>query len=469
MDTIWKDLSDWEKEIRKKDESLNKRKAIHDKSLPPIQQPVKIIVDEQKPVGIQYLNRSRIPDKVEIPSKLTLKERAEDEKTKGNAFFGKQAYKEAILHYTKAIGIDPTVSVYFVNRAMAYLKINSYLEAERDCTRGLQLQPNNVKALWRRGIALSGLGRMNEARKDFQTALTIEPNNKSILDELAKITPEPRASTIQKKPTQQSRKRLSIEVVDEAYYDMAPSSALSDPSTSEVYPRNLRTKIPSDESPISHDNIESRQVKPLKTVQKDDKKDSRSDVRKEDTKKSRSDVRKEDTKDVKKDAMKDDKKDAMKDDTKETHKDTPVDSISKVSATQPIQKPSIPIKMSCPRTSFEFERDWKTYKNRGDDMLYAYFRNISPSIYATLFKSSLESDQLEKMIDMIHGRYLHDESKEKIVEVLDGLSKVHRIDMLIMFLNKKQELALQHIFDALVPSIPKDRLSPLARIFKVKV
>lgn len=42
----------------------------------------------------------------------------------GNEYFGKKDFKNAILFYGRAIDLDPTVPVYFVNRAMAYLKIN---------------------------------------------------------------------------------------------------------------------------------------------------------------------------------------------------------------------------------------------------------------------------------------------------------------------------------------------------------
>lgn len=52
-----------------------------------------------------------------------------------------------------------------------------------------------------------------------------------------------------------------------------------------------------------------------------------------------------------------------------TPKPTPV-AVSK--PTTP--KPAPVLKFTCPRTNFEFERDWKTYKGRGDDILYQYFQ-----------------------------------------------------------------------------------------------
>lgn len=44
----------------------------------------------------------------------------------------------------------------------------------------------------------------------------------------------------------------------------------------------------------------------------------------------------------------------------------------KIAPTAP--KITSPMKFICPRTNFEFERDWKTYKGRGDEILYQYFQ-----------------------------------------------------------------------------------------------
>lgn len=42
---------------------------------------------------------------------------------------------------------------------------------------------------------------------------------------------------------------------------------------------------------------------------------------------------------------------------------------------EPIVKKSMtPLKVNVPRTNFEFERDWKTFKARGENELYEYFQ-----------------------------------------------------------------------------------------------
>lgn len=47
--------------------------------------------------------------------------------SQGNACFQKQDFKAAITHYTKAIDFDPSNAVFFINRAMAYLKLQMYV------------------------------------------------------------------------------------------------------------------------------------------------------------------------------------------------------------------------------------------------------------------------------------------------------------------------------------------------------
>ncbi|KAI8082578.1 uncharacterized protein B0P05DRAFT_537577 [Gilbertella persicaria] len=386
--TLWNDLLAWQEDINAKDNAASRRKLVHDQGLPPIRKSTEIMLEDTKPVGLQVLSLKK-PTPHNTSLDLTT---AEAEKAKGNDYFAKKDFKNAIACYGKAIDLDPTVPVYFVNRAMAYLKINSFLEAEKDCTRGLELQPKNVKALWRRGIALRELGRIEEARKDFEKGLAIEPNNKSILDELRKLPkekPVKKVSFVEK----EEKRRLPINVIDEAY------------------PKSKNT-------PLIKPVVETKQ--PTKTIEPVEKK--------------------------------------------------PI--VEKKETIVP-SKSTTPIKFTSPRTNFEFERDWKTYKARGDDVLYQYFQTIQPSSYVTLFKSSLESDQFEKMIDLLETKYTKEKSPQDIFYVLQGLSQVKRLDMLIMFLDKKSQQALQGLFELLKSNCDKtivqEKLVKLSKVFNTRI
>lgn len=51
-------------------------------------------------------------------------EKAVKEKEKGNNFFKKGKYEEAIESYTKAMKLDATSAIYPANRALCYLKLS---------------------------------------------------------------------------------------------------------------------------------------------------------------------------------------------------------------------------------------------------------------------------------------------------------------------------------------------------------
>eukprot|EP00976_Prorocentrum_cordatum_P067475 1178762-Prorocentrum_minimum.AAC.1 len=54
-------------------------------------------------------------------------------------------YEEAVHEYTAALKLERRLLTALNNRAMAYLKLGSFAEAEVDCTAALELDPVNVK------------------------------------------------------------------------------------------------------------------------------------------------------------------------------------------------------------------------------------------------------------------------------------------------------------------------------------
>ncbi|KAI8079809.1 uncharacterized protein BX664DRAFT_341510 [Halteromyces radiatus] len=378
--SIWEDLLTWQKDISKQDTLLEKRKPIHNQALPSIRTPVEFIVDQKKPTGLKAIKGITGNKKTNAS---TMMQKAQAAKEMGNTHFQKQRYQQAIQCYSDAIDLDPTSAVYFVNRAMAHLKLNNFLQAEHDCTKCLALQPNHVKALWRRGIALRSLGRSKEARKDFEQALQLEPGNKLIIDELNKL-PQPSKKKEDQPPAKQPRRQLEVKVLDEAYtprVDVEKKKESTTPTSPAPPPP------PSTSKPAS----------------------------------------------------------------------------PKVASPMGLS----PLKLTCPRTNYEFERDWKACKRRGDDIIYQYLQCIPPSSYATLFKSSLEPDQFEKMIDIIDQYYIKNKTDKEILDVIQGLGQVPRLDMLVMFLGKQHKKALQHIFTKLTAEVPRATLIPLANKFSI--
>jgi len=120
-----------------------------------------------------YLNDEPMPD-------------AASEKEQGNEYFKQKKFAEAIECYSRSIGLSPT-AVAFANRAMAYLKLRRFKEAEDDCTEALNLDDRYIKAYSRRITARKELGKLKEAMDDAEFAISLEPNNPELRKQYSDI------------------------------------------------------------------------------------------------------------------------------------------------------------------------------------------------------------------------------------------------------------------------------------------
>ncbi|XP_039836463.1 RNA polymerase II-associated protein 3-like isoform X3 [Panicum virgatum] len=120
-----------------------------------------------------YLNDEPMPD-------------AASEKEQGNEYFKQKKFAEAIECYSRSIGLSPT-AVAFANRAMAYLKLRRFKEAEDDCTEALNLDDRYIKAYSRRITARKELGKFKEAMDDAEFAISLEPTNPELRKQYSEI------------------------------------------------------------------------------------------------------------------------------------------------------------------------------------------------------------------------------------------------------------------------------------------
>ncbi|KAI0052818.1 hypothetical protein FA95DRAFT_1601514 [Auriscalpium vulgare] len=114
-------------------------------------------------------------------------EKAEVCKEEGNKLFKQGKYKDAIKKYEEASRIDAPRSFYLANIAAAYLKLESWDNAELYAQRALLQQPSFTKARYRRAIARKEKGELYAAIVDLEILLEQEPNCVEAQVELDKI------------------------------------------------------------------------------------------------------------------------------------------------------------------------------------------------------------------------------------------------------------------------------------------
>ena len=127
----------------------------------------------------------------------------EEFKTQGNAFFAQRQYEQAVEMYSKAIALDSHNSIYFSNRAAAYLELQLWEEALKDCDSAIALNPDSPKAYSRKASALLALEDREGALSCYQEVLRIDPMHqiaKSKVEELSNAVSGAGSSAASKSP-----------------------------------------------------------------------------------------------------------------------------------------------------------------------------------------------------------------------------------------------------------------------------
>uniref|UniRef100_F6UAJ2 RNA-polymerase II-associated protein 3-like C-terminal domain-containing protein n=1 Tax=Ciona intestinalis TaxID=7719 RepID=F6UAJ2_CIOIN len=120
----------------------------------------------------------KMSDKVDATglSEYEMLVRATSEKDKGNEAFKSADFEAALTYYSRSISLSRTAAS-INNRALAYIRLQRWKEAESDCNEVLQLEPDNLKARLRRATARKELLKYIEAKNDLSFVLDKEPHN----------------------------------------------------------------------------------------------------------------------------------------------------------------------------------------------------------------------------------------------------------------------------------------------------
>jgi tetratricopeptide (TPR) repeat protein len=90
---------------------------------------------------------------------------------RGAVYAEKGMYEDSIADYDIAIELDPQNAILYYNRAIAYNYLGEYEKAIADCTTVIdELELRNNWAYFQRGIAYFSLNRYNDALNDFYNA-----------------------------------------------------------------------------------------------------------------------------------------------------------------------------------------------------------------------------------------------------------------------------------------------------------
>ncbi|XP_078273412.1 RNA polymerase II-associated protein 3 isoform X2 [Rhinoraja longicauda] len=398
------------------------------------------------------------------------KQEAIFEKDLGNDYFKQGKYLEAIECYTRGITADGTNALLPANRAMALLKLEKFAEAEADCSQAILLDNTYSKAFARRGTARLCLGKMVEAKEDFEMVLRLEPGNKQALSEVGKINKEltlqgdtichvssggkgdaPRLVKAIDKPPHLRSTELTLQGDTICHVssggkgdaprlvkaiDKPPHLRSTKPliriAIEEVGDKMSNIKTVSAEVSCSSD-LPAKQTSELLTPEAPSAKI----------------LKIEECGDS---PLISSERYACLPDT-QLHKG---DASVRMNSVE-VKKPETPFSSysvtipHAPTNSYQLEAELRKLKNY-PDMVHKYLKQIEPSFYPQLFKTSLEPDILNHILKILHGSYIRFEEPSLILDILKNLSNVRRFDMAVMFMSHPERKIVKELFDHLLKS-----------------
>lgn len=474
-----KDLDSWSTDIKKQDQSLKTMKPREQaiSSMPPVR--TKLVTEKVKnkrKAEKENTKKERIKsadyrkwEKLDIDQmckeidddeedaqtevqveveKLDQKRKekvAIEMKQKGNEHFKNKGYEAAIECYTTGMQADPSNPVFPANRAMAYLLLKKYSEAETDCALTLSLDPSYIKAYLRRGTARVALGKTTSARKDFMDALKLEPSNPQARSELKRIDNMEKRPA-EKKPSEQKR-NLSSQKSPYVYPVLIP-----------VKDRSKKPLMRVEVEEIGFDDNE------IENVEKAVELPNSSRTKEADTS-PRGNPKKliEELKSVS-ETVNNDLDDARSSMKIMTFDSTATPAFGKVmtnghpTTPMPAANREIP---ACPTTSFQFQAHVKALGSNLSD-LYSYLLQITPESIPSLLKQQLETETLVSVVKCLKTTT----DFSLVFEYARQFSKARRFDMAVMFMSEDEKNDVKSLFTRLKDSLP-EQSSELDRLVKL--
>ena len=93
----------------------------------------------------------------------------------GDAHYEAGRYREAIVAYDQAVGLDPKDAIAYNNRGSAYYELQEYQKAMADYDRAIALAPKLAAAYNNRGIVYNDLQQYRRAIIDYDHAIALNP------------------------------------------------------------------------------------------------------------------------------------------------------------------------------------------------------------------------------------------------------------------------------------------------------
>ncbi|KAJ4719335.1 RNA polymerase II-associated 3 [Melia azedarach] len=415
------DLQDWELSLKDKGKKMKAKASQNDvqkfnekprpSGNPPSVDSYSRKYDAVSCLSSSFMHEESVPD-------------ANSEKELGNEYFKQKKFKEAIDCYSRSIALSPT-AVAYANRAMAYLKLKRFQEAEDDCTEALNLDDRYIKAYSRRATARKELGKLKESMEDSEFALRLEPQNQEIKKQYAEVKSLYNNELLQKASKTLRSTVQGVQKVGKSGTKINGHEVRAVPNTTHG------TGITAIQEDHTKETNGEDTVKTSSSVEEIENKSTRDG--------SRTGGQQDGSGAY---ATQSSVLEERNHRTRKRELDPSVQELATRAASRAVAEAARNI--TPPKSAYEFEISWRGFS--GDHALEArLLKATSPIALPQIFKNALSAPILIDIVKAV-GTFFTEEM-DLAIKYLENLTKVPRFDLLIMCLSSADKADLQKVWD----------------------
>ncbi|XP_074311298.1 uncharacterized protein LOC141647140 isoform X2 [Silene latifolia] len=333
------------------------------------------------------------------------------EKDLGNEYYKQKKFNDAIDCYSRSIALSPT-AVAYANRAMAYLKIKRFQEAEDDCTEALNLDDRYIKAYSRRATARKELRKLRDSLEDVEFALRLEPQNEDLKKQRAEVKSLLEKAILAKAAGSAKRPPQVVKEVEQEK-DKHSSTVPAVSKKAGVDVLSSTKQVSSKESFMFGDTTTKNTTLENKTRQQINGLDKAAP-----------------------------NSSYVKNNKACKEFDMSVQELASRAASR--ARAEAAKNIVTPKTAYQFEVSWRGFS--GDRSLQSRLLKVTPpDALPDIFKNALTSPLLVDMIKCLSSLFTDD--TELVVKYLEKLTKVPRFDMIIMCLPSADKADVHRIWN----------------------
>lgn len=449
------ELNNWVKEVKDKEQKLNIEKDQENIKPPPIRS--HILKTDQMPIKTNPDVPTEKKQKFETESEQDERKiKADSFNESGNKLVKLRDYKNAVLQYTYAIDTYSEDPKYFTNRALCFLRLESYNECIEDCNRAIELDKLNIKAYYRRMQANESLSFNTQALKDCTTVLMIDSKNRDAKTSLERINQRLKKTGAIPKGYQPNENGTGKE---------GPNFSPLRSNMIDIFPV---TKLANTRS--------KKQLKPIKIIDVVGPKDGKNyensniqisdevidklfngecgsfeEVKKTDIANVESELEKETIKVTQEKTVKENK---LPEKTKQTN-------CNEGSETAPVAK--VKTLPPSPTSTAQFYCNWKELSA---EQKYQYLKSIPINRLNKILGAGFDSETLTSLLKVFNEFYVP--NKDDLSETLFEISKHNRLKILSLMLSEEDEKALSGVLDYVKNKTNAENLTLIEKSFNLK-